>query len=51
MPRYPLKGETDEERSERRKKQRKSLNAAWEVLENEEAIKENRKKKNIKRLK
>ena len=53
MPRYPvltepLKGETDEVRSERRKKRRKYLNAAWELLENEEAIKENRKRRILK---
>ena len=49
MPRYPLwkttlteplKGESDEERSERRKKLREVLNAVREVLENEEVMKE-----------
>ena len=57
MPRYPvwkttltepLKGETDEEQSERKKKHRQSLNATREVLENEEAIKENRKRRILK---
>ena len=47
MPRFPLwkttlteplKGKTDEERNERRKKHREVLNAVREVLENEEAI-------------
>ena len=47
MPRYPIwkttltepvKGETDDERNERRKTHRESLNAVREVLENEKAM-------------